>query len=369
MWPYARGRPRTPSDVGRRQTGVLSSDGGDSPFALEVGGSRAGHWGTRGSRPPRGRDARGAGAGGGGGAGARAVGAGRGLAGSAGRSEGALRAPRNCGAGGPRQKRSWRAGQRRNGVPRTAGEDGLKGGQTDGRKGQHAPTVAPRLAAAPGRHADLPGTPARALSPAPACTRANRPPAHLALAQPTRLLHPLHCIGDLGTAVVSEQPGVMRWPWDLSRGARIGLLLLLPSLTGEQTPRISPDSLFGKLPNQERLWETQGTWALAKSLLTLQSANSRHPERPGTGKTVGGGEGPRGGCNHENIPFLYSSIWQTPEMLVEIEMAWSISGYLLVCFSAGRLCPRKLRLGWKIVCLKCSVFFSFPIPSSRILYP
>ncbi|XP_028615203.1 calfacilitin isoform X2 [Grammomys surdaster] len=28
-------------------------------------------------------------------------------------------------------------------------------------------------------------------------------------------------------------------------------------------------------------------------------------------------------------------IWQTPEMLVEIEMAWSVSGYLLVCFSAG----------------------------------
>nr|KAF6289769.1 TLC domain containing 1 [Pipistrellus kuhlii] len=28
-------------------------------------------------------------------------------------------------------------------------------------------------------------------------------------------------------------------------------------------------------------------------------------------------------------------VWQTPEMLVEIEMAWSLSGYLLVCFSAG----------------------------------
>ncbi|XP_052611791.1 TLC domain-containing protein 1 isoform X2 [Peromyscus californicus insignis] len=28
-------------------------------------------------------------------------------------------------------------------------------------------------------------------------------------------------------------------------------------------------------------------------------------------------------------------IWQTPEMLVEIETAWSLSGYLLVCFSAG----------------------------------
>uniref|UniRef100_A0A8I6A667 TLC domain containing 1 n=1 Tax=Rattus norvegicus TaxID=10116 RepID=A0A8I6A667_RAT len=28
-------------------------------------------------------------------------------------------------------------------------------------------------------------------------------------------------------------------------------------------------------------------------------------------------------------------IWQTPEMLVEIETAWSVCGYLLVCFSAG----------------------------------
>ncbi|KAF6299940.1 TLC domain containing 1 [Rhinolophus ferrumequinum] len=28
-------------------------------------------------------------------------------------------------------------------------------------------------------------------------------------------------------------------------------------------------------------------------------------------------------------------VWQTPEMLVEIETAWSLSGYLLVCFSTG----------------------------------
>ncbi|XP_045842544.1 TLC domain-containing protein 1 isoform X2 [Meles meles] len=28
-------------------------------------------------------------------------------------------------------------------------------------------------------------------------------------------------------------------------------------------------------------------------------------------------------------------LWQTPEMLVEIETAWSLSGYLLACFSAG----------------------------------
>lgn len=53
---------------GARQ-GCLSGDGGDSPFALEVGGIRAGPWGTRGSRPPRARGARGAGAGGGAGRG------------------------------------------------------------------------------------------------------------------------------------------------------------------------------------------------------------------------------------------------------------------------------------------------------------
>ncbi|XP_048222060.1 TLC domain-containing protein 1 [Perognathus longimembris pacificus] len=28
-------------------------------------------------------------------------------------------------------------------------------------------------------------------------------------------------------------------------------------------------------------------------------------------------------------------LWQTPAMLVEMETAWSLSGYLLVCFSAG----------------------------------
>lgn len=220
------------SDVGRRQTGVPQRRWRGQSLRARSRRDPGGALGDTGLAPssrqrrPRGGGRRR------GGAGARAAGAGRGLAGSAGRSEGALRAPRNCGAAGPRQKRSRRAGQRRNGVSRTAGEDGPKGGQTDGREGQHAPTVAPRLAAAPGRHADLPGTPARALSPAPACTRANRPPAHLALAQPTRLLHPLHCIGDLGTAVVSEQPGVMRWPWDLSRGARTGLPVAIPITHG-----------------------------------------------------------------------------------------------------------------------------------------
>uniref|UniRef100_A0A8C6GWK3 TLC domain containing 1 n=1 Tax=Mus spicilegus TaxID=10103 RepID=A0A8C6GWK3_MUSSI len=76
----------------------------------------------------------------------------------------------------------------------------------------------------------------------------------------------------------------MRWPWDLSRGARTGLPLAIP-ITGEETPRISPDSV----------WKTT---------------------QPRT--AVGN-----------------PSLWQTPEMLVEIETAWSASGYLLVCFSAG----------------------------------
>lgn len=221
-----------PSDVGRRQRGVPRQRWRGQPLRAQSRRDPGGALGDTGLAPSsRQRRLRGGGRRRGG-AGARAAGAGRGLSGSAGRSEGALRAPRNSGAGGPRQKRSWRAGQRRNGVPRTAEGDGLKGGQTDGREGQHAPTVAPRLAAAPGRHADLPGTPARALSPAPAGTRANRPPAHLALAQPTRLLHSLHCIGDLGSAVVSEQPGVTRWPWYLSRGAQTGLPVAIPTTLG-----------------------------------------------------------------------------------------------------------------------------------------
>lgn len=48
-------------------------------------------------------------------------------------------------------------------------------------------------------------------------------------------------------------------------------------------------------------------------------------------------------------------------MLVEIEKAWSLSGYLLVCFSAGRLCPRRLRVrGWRQLVV-FSLFF-FPSP-------
>lgn len=79
--------------------------------------------------------------------------------------------------------------------------------------------------------------------------------------------------------------------------------------------------------------------------------------------SVGGGEGPPGGCNRENIPFLCSSIWQTPEMLVEIETAWSLSGYLLVCFSAGRLCPRRLRVRcWRQPVVSAPVCSSFPPP-------
>ena len=30
-------------------------------------------------------------------------------------------------------------------------------------------------------------------------------------------------------------------------------------------------------------------------------------------------------------------------MLVEIETAWSLSGYLLVCFSAGKSCPGNIK--------------------------
>lgn len=40
------------------------------------------------------------------------------------------------------------------------------------------------------------------------------------------------------------------------------------------------------------------------------------------------------------------SVWQTPEILVEIETAWSLSGYLLVCFSAGRSCPENIKYVW-----------------------
>lgn len=48
-------------------------------------------------------------------------------------------------------------------------------------------------------------------------------------------------------------------------------------------------------------------------------------------------------------------IWQTPEMLVDMEMAWSLSGYLLVCFSAGYfihdtvdiVASRQARASWE----------------------
>ncbi|XP_053426402.1 TLC domain-containing protein 1 isoform X2 [Nycticebus coucang] len=152
--------------------------------------------------------------------------------------------------------RPARTGRRGILVPRTAQGGSLEGGQTA--EGQHAPTAAPRPAAAPGRHAYLPGAAACALSPAPTRPRACRPPAYLALAQPAGLLRPLYCIGVLGAVVK------LKWPQ----------------------------------AREKLTWETEGTWVSAK-------------------------------------PLLAPHVWQTPEMLVEIETAWSLSGYLLVCFSAG----------------------------------
>lgn len=112
-----------------------------------------------------------------------------------------------CEAGGRRERRPGWTGLRRNSIHRTARGGRPEGGQKDGREVQHAPTTAPRPAAAPGRHADLPGAPARAQSPTSARARARRPPAHLALAQPTRLFRPFHCVRDMGFAVVSEEQG------------------------------------------------------------------------------------------------------------------------------------------------------------------
>ncbi|XP_008064880.1 calfacilitin [Carlito syrichta] len=62
-------------------------------------------------------------------------------------------------------------------------------------------------------------------------------------------------------------------------------------------------------------------------------------------------------------------VWQTPEMLVEIETAWSLSGYLLVCFSAGYfihdtvdiLVSRQARASWEYLvhhAMAMGAFFS-----------
>lgn len=59
---------------------------------------------------------------------------------------------------------------------------------------------------------------------------------------------------------------------------------------------------------------------------------------------------------------LPSSIWQTPEMLVEIETAWSLSGYLLVCFSAGRSCFVLSSWEGQECFLLSPVYDLFPIP-------
>ncbi|XP_070338789.1 TLC domain-containing protein 1 isoform X1 [Equus asinus] len=62
-------------------------------------------------------------------------------------------------------------------------------------------------------------------------------------------------------------------------------------------------------------------------------------------------------------------VWQAPEMLVEIETAWSLSGYLLVCFSAGYfihdtvdiVVSRQARASWEYLVhhvMAMAAFFS-----------
>ncbi|XP_019065946.1 TLC domain-containing protein 1 isoform X3 [Fukomys damarensis] len=65
-------------------------------------------------------------------------------------------------------------------------------------------------------------------------------------------------------------------------------------------------------------------------------ANSASLDCPGTGGGPGDPRVSSGADCAEGLPPSSSpSLWQSPEMLVEIETAWSLSGYLLVCFSAG----------------------------------
>lgn len=144
---------------------------------------------------------------------------------------------------------------------------------------------------------------------------------------------------------------------------------------------VSPDSRLGVLSNQERrqpqaagrgvggvgvlTWETGHTWVSAKPLLALPSANSA------LATVIGGFVGPLGYRNDESLPSSLSfSIWQTPEMLVEIEKAWSLSGYLLVCFSAGRSCRKALN-GWGD---RDKLLIRYPLqphphPSARVFHP
>ncbi|XP_049714820.1 TLC domain-containing protein 1 isoform X3 [Elephas maximus indicus] len=87
-------------------------------------------------------------------------------------------------------------------------------------------------------------------------------------------------------------------------------------------------------------WETGGTaFRPIPSLLPSQPiARAAGPDSPRTANSNWGfeGQGPLECRNGGSLAsFLPSSVWQTPEMLVEIETAWSLSGYLLVCFSAG----------------------------------
>ncbi|KAM5309211.1 TLC domain-containing protein 1 [Glossophaga mutica] len=70
-------------------------------------------------------------------------------------------------------------------------------------------------------------------------------------------------------------------------------------------------------------------------------------------------------------------VWQTPELLVEIETAWSLSGYLLVCFSAGYfihdtvdiVVSRQARASWEYLVhhvMAMGAFFSGIFRSSFV---
>lgn len=154
----------------------------------------------------------------------------------------------------------------------TAGGGHLEGGQRQGGF-QHAPSAGPRPAASPGRHADLPGSPARALRCHSAC---GPTPADLALAQPAHLPSRIPLCQGSGRCCGEWRTGGVRW---------LGIPL---SITHRRAmaQAVSPDSRLGMLSNQERrqpqqaagggggggggvgvlTWETGHTWVSAKPL-------------------------------------------------------------------------------------------------------
>lgn len=86
-------------------------------------------------------------------------------------------------------------------------------------------------------------------------------------------------------------------------------------------------------------WESGDTWVSAEAFLTPQ-LTERAQTPPGLATVMREFKRPWEWEMRACLPFpLPFSVWQTPEMLVEIETAWSLSGYLLVCFSAGKSCP------------------------------